>query len=410
MDLNFDYREFQRDSMERLARIYAESFEDQETQQDVSEADKTFGKIQKILDCREMEKCHPYLFTLDRANVNEDDKKKVDELYECGVKRGFISEEDQDEESLKNECDVDDCCDSALCGGPDDALTDRPMETPPAVQNSPRPSFNVLYSAMKDGDVKLGEFYSLATSNDGAREDCISQLQAAGYSNITIMAIEQNTDAVDQDVAQTPPGENLYGMYEDDSEEYEKQETGDTSSDDSTDDKSDDSSAEDASSEDSSSEETSDDGSEETSGDDSEAAEETPEEGSDEKNKDAEEKTEEKPEGDSDASEEGSEEEKTDDAEDADSGDSEKEPEEEKKLTASEKSALKDEYTKVFKTVLPKVSTEKSFSEMTIAEKTDFLTKLSEKWTKNDPSEFLSDKDQEKLNKVVAKPEEKESK
>lgn len=64
----------------------------------------------------------------------------------------------------------------------------------------------------------------------------------------------------------------------------------------------------------------------------------------------------------------------------------------------------------MFKTVLPKVSTEKSFSEMTIAEKTDFLTKLSEKWTKNDPSEFLSDKDQEKLNKVVAKPEEKESK
>lgn len=64
----------------------------------MNEADKTFNKIQKILDCREMEKCHPYLFTLDRANVHDADKKKVDELYECGVKRGFISEDgDQDD-------------------------------------------------------------------------------------------------------------------------------------------------------------------------------------------------------------------------------------------------------------------------------------------------------------------------
>ncbi len=64
----------------------------------------------------------------------------------------------------------------------------------------------------------------------------------------------------------------------------------------------------------------------------------------------------------------------------------------------------------MFKQVLPKVSTEKSFEEMTIAEKTDFLTKIAEKWTKNDPTEFLSDKDQAKLNKIVAKPEEKEEK
>lgn len=64
----------------------------------------------------------------------------------------------------------------------------------------------------------------------------------------------------------------------------------------------------------------------------------------------------------------------------------------------------------MFKSVLPKVSTEKSVSEMTIAEKNDFYSKLAEKWTKNDPSEFLSDKDQEKLNKFIAKPEEKASK
>jgi hypothetical protein len=188
MDLNFDYRRFQRESMERLAKIYAESFEDQEDQQNLTEADITFNKIEKILNCPEMEKCHPYLFTLDREHVMERDKKKVDELYECGVKRGFIKEDDASADDGEiQECDD---CDSPLCGGPDDSLADLPMKDVPRQEVQAKPTYTVLYSAMKNGDVKVGEFYSLATSNESAKNDCITQLQSAGYTNVSVMAIE----------------------------------------------------------------------------------------------------------------------------------------------------------------------------------------------------------------------------
>ena len=417
MDLNYDYHEFQRDTMNRLAQIYAESLEDENN---LEECDKTFNKIQKILDCQEMEKCHPYLYTLDREHVNECDKAKVDKLYECGVKRGFINEDDDKEEddTLKTECDD---CDSTLCGGPDSDLTGQQFEQQPLPPSEPQPTFHVLYSAMNNGDVKMGEFYSQATSNEGARKDCIDQLRAAGYSNITIMAIEQNADAVNQDVDEVPPGENLYNMYEDDSEEYEKQETGDTSDDTSDDTNNDTSSSDDDSSSEDNSEDNSDtdsdsDGDDEETSDDTQdgegdSEEEKPEEDSskeqtdDSTSEDSEESTD-------DTEDDSSKEEKKDDSKKKDSSDSEDsdEEEEEKKLTAEEKATLKDEYTKIFKQVLPKVSTEKSVSEMTIAEKTDFYSKLSEKWTKDDPTLFLKDKDQEKLNKFIAKPEEKESK
>lgn len=406
MDLNFDYRRFQRESMERLAKIYAESFKDQEDNQNLTEADTTFNKIQMILDCPEMEKCHLYLFTLDREHVMGDDKRKVDELYECGVKRGFIKEDDRS----ANDGEIQECddCDSSLCGGPEDSLADLPMRDVPQQEVQAKPTYTVLYSAMKNGDIKVGEFYSLATSNESAKNDCVTQLQSAGYTNVSVMAIEQNIDAVDQNVEQTPPDENMYDIYEDDSEEYEKQETGDTSGDGDTNGGSGDASSNDNSTEGSSDDGSTDDGSKET--DSTEDPEDSTEDGSEGTN--PEESPEDGTGGDTEDSEEASDDESDDSKENSDTdatSDPEEEPEE-KKLTAEEKSQLKDAYTKVFKSVLPKVSTEKSVSEMTIAEKNDFYSKLAEKWTKNDPSEFLSDKDQEKLNKFIAKPEEKASK
>lgn len=120
MNLNFDFREFQKESMERLQKIYAEALIDQEITEDCK---STYEKMQKILKCKEMEKCHPYLFTLDRQCLNEEDIQKIDELYECGTKRGFILEDDEemeDSEIIDDEyCDDDD----QLCGGPDDSLT-----------------------------------------------------------------------------------------------------------------------------------------------------------------------------------------------------------------------------------------------------------------------------------------------
>ena len=46
---------------------------------------------------------------------------------------------------------------------------------------------------------------------------------------------------------------------------------------------------------------------------------------------------------------------------------------------------------------------DKSVEEMSLSEKNDFYSKLAKKWTKNDPSEFMTDKEQEKLNKTVIK-------
>ena len=82
----------------------------------------------------------------------------------------------------------------------------------------------------------------------------------------------------------------------------------------------------------------------------------------------------------------------------------EEEPKEEK-LTAEEKTAMATIYTKTFKEVLKKTGLEKSVDDMTLEERTDFYQKLSEKWDKNDPSDFMTDKDQEKLNKLVVKSE-----
>jgi len=45
----------------------------------------------------------------------------------------------------------------------------------------------------------------------------------------------------------------------------------------------------------------------------------------------------------------------------------------------------------------------KSVEEMTLKEKNSFYEELAKKWTKEDPSEFMSDDQQEKLNKVVIK-------
>lgn len=53
-------------------------------------------------------------------------------------------------------------------------------------------------------------------------------MTAAGYSKLRILAIEQNVCGVNADVKEEPAGVNYYDVYkEDDSEDFEKQETGD---------------------------------------------------------------------------------------------------------------------------------------------------------------------------------------
>lgn len=61
----------------------------------------------------------------------------------------------------------------------------------------------------------------------------------------------------------------------------------------------------------------------------------------------------------------------------------------------------------MFKATLKKLKLGKSVQEMDISDKTKFWTEISKKWSKADPSKFLSDKEQEKLNKVVVKQDER---
>ena len=49
------------------------------------------------------------------------------------------------------------------------------------------------------------------------------------------------------------------------------------------------------------------------------------------------------------------------------------------------------------------MAVQKSVKEMTPKEKSTFYGKLAKQWTKNDPSEFMTDEEQEKLDKIVIK-------
>ena len=41
------------------------------------------------------------------------------------------------------------------------------------------------------------------------------------------------------------------------------------------------------------------------------------------------------------------------------------------------------------------------FDDLTIAEKVQFFTAMASSWTKNEPNEFMTDKEIEQLNKIV---------
>lgn len=48
---------------------------------------------------------------------------------------------------------------------------------------------------------------------------------------------------------------------------------------------------------------------------------------------------------------------------------------------------------------------ETSFNDLTLEQKVKFFTELAKAWTKNEPNEFMTDKEIEQLNNVVVKPE-----
>ena len=394
MNLDFDYRRFQREQMGRLAEIFAESCSEEKSQ---NEFDRTYDMIQSLLSCRKMCKCHPYLYTLDQENLNESDRKKVEDLYECAVKRGFVRGEETNEGEI-GAMDVGQEPDpyaDRLCGSPDDSLTPLGMDNTPAARTSDcaNPSFTVLYSALKDGQPKVGEYYSNALDMESAKRECISRVAGLGCTAIRVLGVEQ-TGAVDPNVAQEQPGVNLYDVYEDDSKEFEKQETGDVSSGSEAENKTDDVPSSGVGNDSDTKDGTLD--------GDSEKADEPNQK---EPKRDGKTPEQENP------SDDGSGE-NNDEPNDDENGEepSESPAGEQRKLTSDERNSLREEYTRVFKDVLKKVNLGKSFIEMTLQEKMDFLKTLSGKWTKSDPAEFLTDKEFEKLNRTVVKQEDPDAK
>lgn len=424
---NFDFKEMEKASREQLAKIYSDSLRSQEYLNEEL-VNETYKKVRKILECPEMEKCHPYLYSLDMDDFNDEDVEKINKIYDLGVNRGMIQKDGDEEDDAEATDDVKKCDydDTSLCGGPEDSITSQPMNPQPMQR---RPIYTVMYSAQKDGYGTMGQFYSMAQSIEGAKEDCVNQMTANGYDDIMIMAVDQNFQGVEDDITDnvdhsldnvSPNGvePDAETIKEDDSEEYLKQETGDESSDSDskgTTEGNGEGTAEGDAEEKQETSENDDESEDKNAEGDEESVEETPaednsgeeetEDGENQGSEDGEEEEEEK-ERDADNSEEteDGESENTEETKDEETTEDEEEPKEEK-LTAEEKTAMATIYTKTFKEVLKKTGLEKSVDDMTLEERTDFYQKLSEKWDKNDPSDFMTDKDQEKLNKLVVKSE-----
>ena len=360
--LDYNFSEYQ-ESFNKIARkIVCESYDAEAVSDQIDEAQVTYNKIQKILNCPEMIKSHAYLYALDMENVDECDKQKVDKLYELGKARGVIQEDLPEQEPESDEIgECGDFCDNQICGGPADALTGQemtPVEPKPAMSSA---AYTVLYSAMKDGQVKTGEYFSSATDSEAARADCISNLTPLGYSNIRVLGIEQANDAVDTMV-------DVAMIDEDDSKEFEEQETGSGD----TTEKPDEKPAEEPKKKDGNP-------AEEHEKKDEKPAEEPKEEpNADEPKKEPKDEPKEEPNADEPAAEP-------------------------KELTPTEKQVLRDEYVGMFKAELQKTKLEKSVGDMTVKEKAAFWNTIAKKWTKQDPEEFLSDKEIEKLNNTVIK-------
>lgn len=352
-----------------------------------------YNKIQALLNCPELECSHRFLYSLDPEELTEAEATKVCNLYKLGQERGFIEPDD-----VETTDDVDVNVDVAQKPVADV----QPVQTKPV---APQTAYTVLYSAMRNGNVVTGEAYSNAINPRSAKADAISQLQKAGYSNIAILAIEcgdpdccgtsvnnvQTTNNVVEEPLQTADipdyasEDDEYDVAEDDMLDGRKHnlhvDEEDVEEDDMLDNRQHNGHIDEAGKEEKDAED--DKGSEET--DDADAKEQDDGEadaGNDDKEEQAEEPDEKL---------------KDEPKDDGKSDDEE--------LDASEKAALKDSYKKAFKAAMLKCKYDgKKFEDLTLEEKVKFFTVLSQAWgTKADPSQFMTDKELDQLEKIVIK-------
>ena len=350
--------------------------------------DAAFNKTQKILDCPEMISAHKYLYNLDMDQLTEEEINKIDQLYKLGCDRGFIIDDltDWDKPETPEQVETK-----------QEVKVEEPVEKPVGgtLFKAKVPCWTVIYSAAaKDGSIKTGEAYSNAISASAAKADVNAKLSRIGYSNISILAIEA-TDACDCTAANACAEEEE--VVEDDMLDGRVHNNHVSEADDEEEPEEDKGAEEEEETE----EETEDDNEEESSEEESSEEDGTKEEKTEDTK--SEESTETGAEEEEDDSEE---EEQSDDSEEEESSeedDGEDDGEEKEELDANEKAELKDKYRKTFKNVLVKCKFDTSFNDLTLEQKVKFFTELSKAWKKNEPTEFMTDKEIEQLNNVVVK-------
>ena len=350
--------------------------------------DAAFNKTQKILDCPEMISAHKYLYNLDMDQLTEEEINKIDQLYKLGCDRGFI---------------IDDLTDWDKQETPEQAETKQEVKVEEPVQKpiggtlfkAKVPCWTVIYSATsKDGSIKTGEAYSNAISASAAKADVNAKLSRIGYSNISILAIEA-TDACDCTAAKACIEDEE--VVEDDVLDGRVHNNHVSEADDEEEPAEDEGAEEEEETEEDNEEDSSED--EEQSSEEDDAKEDKVEDAKSEESTEASAEEEEDDSEDEESSDD-SEEEEEESSEEGDDGDDGEEKEE---LDANEKAELKDKYRKTFKNVLVKCKFETSFNDLTLEQKVKFFTELSKAWKKNEPTEFMTDKEVEQLNNIVVK-------
>ena len=151
----------------------------------IVENKECYCKMQQILDAPEMIKSHAFILNLDPEQLEEDEIERVDQLWNLGVNRGFITP------------DGDQKTDNEIVTGDIRTVEPQPEEKAPSssfsykTQKVDVPCWTILYSATdKNGDIKTGECYSNAINTRSAKADCYAKLERCGYSSISILAIE----------------------------------------------------------------------------------------------------------------------------------------------------------------------------------------------------------------------------
>lgn len=373
---------------------------------------KEYQKMQKILNCPEMIKCHKYIFDLDPEQLDESDCTKINNLYKLGVDRGFI----EDTVDVPDE----DLPDTDYTTSEQTAVQQpKPYVAP---QHSVHvPCYTVMYSAMKDGQIKTGESYSNATNPRAAKADVYAKLSKFGYDNIAILAIEcgdpdcsmDNTYTFEDDILQnrvhnghfldeedTEKKEDKSAENTEKKEEQSKEEAPVEKKEEAPAEQQEDNAEKPAEQPTEQSTKQSTEQSTEQPAEDTEKKEEAPAEQSEENadNANNEQSTEDTKNSDNSENAETSDgNEETKSSDDNDNEDTNKE-----ELDDNKKAELKDEYRKTFKNVMTKCQFDnRCFDDLTIAEKVQFFTAMASSWTKNEPNEFMTDKEIEQLNKIV---------